>query len=97
MKTVFHLIIAAAVLCGTSIQAKATSIAEAVEAFSIMPMIRSVSVSPDGKQLAVVRASTKNGDYYIEIRQISDLTKVIFRKLLMGEISSRDFSHPEIL
>ncbi|GLX81631.1 alpha/beta hydrolase family protein [Thalassotalea eurytherma] len=75
MKTVFHLIIAAAVLCGTSIQAKATSIVEAVEAFSIMPMIRSVSVSPDGKQLAVVRASTKNGDYYIEIRQISDLTK----------------------
>lgn len=75
MKKVFHLILTAALLCGTSTQALATSAEEAVEAFSILPMIRSVSVSPDGKQLAIVRASTKNGDYYIEIRQTKDLTK----------------------
>ncbi|QOL25877.1 S9 family peptidase [Thalassotalea sp. LPB0316] len=75
MRKVFHFILTAALLCGTSLKAEATSAADAVEAFSILPMIRSVSVSPDGKQIAIVRASTKNGDYYIEIRQTKDLTK----------------------
>lgn len=91
MKKIFHLMLTAALLCGASTQVKATSAEEAVEAFSILPMIRSVSVSPDGKQLAIVRASSKNGDYYIEIRQTKDLAKEPVKlgasKMLVSNVS----------
>ncbi len=43
----------------------------AVDAFTVMPAIRAVSVSPDGKQLAVVRATSANGDYIIEIKNLA--------------------------
>lgn len=46
-----------------------------LEAFTMMPMIRSVSVSPDGKKVAILRATTKNGDYVIEIRDPFNLKK----------------------
>ena len=39
-----------------------------IENFSVLPVITSVQVSPNGKKLAMVRATTKNGDYIIEIR-----------------------------
>lgn len=42
-----------------------------VEAFTVMPAIRTVSVSPNGQQLAVVRATSQNGDYIIEIKDLS--------------------------
>lgn len=46
-----------------------------LDAFAMMPVIRSVSVSDDGKKVAILRATTKLGDYIIEIRDTSDLTK----------------------
>ncbi len=42
-----------------------------VDAFTVMPAIRAASVSPDGKQLAVVRATSQNGDYIIEIKNLA--------------------------
>ena len=52
-----------------------------IEAFSTMPQIRSVSVSPDGDRVAIVRATNKNGDYVIEIRETKDLSK---KPVLLG-------------
>lgn len=46
-----------------------------LEAFTMLPAIRSVSVSPDGSKVAILRATTKNGDYIIEIRDPFDLKK----------------------
>ncbi|NVK55172.1 MAG: S9 family peptidase [Alteromonadaceae bacterium] len=46
-----------------------------IESFAIMPAIRSVRISPDGKQLALVRATSKDGDYIIEIHQTKELGK----------------------
>ena len=46
-----------------------------VDAFATMPLIRYVEVSPDGKKIAIVRASSKNGDYFIEIRDTENLQK----------------------
>lgn len=43
----------------------------AADAFTVMPAIRAVSVSPDGNQLAVVRATSQNGDYIIEIKNLA--------------------------
>ncbi len=45
-----------------------------LEAFAMMPLVRTVSVSPDGAKVAVVRATSKEGDYVIEIRSTKDLT-----------------------
>ncbi|WP_423185743.1 alpha/beta hydrolase family protein [Alishewanella sp. d11] len=44
-----------------------------LEAFAMMPLVRTVSVSPDGAKVAVVRATSKEGDYVIEIRSTKDL------------------------
>ncbi|MDC8831682.1 alpha/beta hydrolase family protein [Alteromonas gilva] len=46
-----------------------------IESFAILPAIRSVQISPDGKQLALVRATSKDGDYIIEIHQTNQLGK----------------------
>jgi len=46
-----------------------------LDAFTMMPVIRSVSVSDDGKKIAILRATTKLGDYIIEIRDTNDLSK----------------------
>jgi dipeptidyl aminopeptidase/acylaminoacyl peptidase len=44
-----------------------------IDAFSMSSAIRSVEVSPNGKKLAILGATSKNGDYIIEIRDPSDL------------------------
>ncbi|MBG9997558.1 S9 family peptidase [Pseudoalteromonas sp. NSLLW24] len=44
-----------------------------IDAFSMSSAIRSVVASPDGKKLAILRATTKNGDYIIEIRDPNNL------------------------
>ncbi|WP_146027254.1 hypothetical protein, partial [Bowmanella denitrificans] len=44
-----------------------------VDAFAALPAIQQASVSPDGKRLAVLRATSKNGDYIIEVRNVSSL------------------------
>ena len=46
-----------------------------LDAFTMMPVIQSVSVSDDGKKIAILRATTKFGDYIIEVRDTSDLSK----------------------
>ncbi|MCO4797924.1 MAG: S9 family peptidase [Colwelliaceae bacterium] len=46
-----------------------------IDAFAMMPVIRSVSVSDDGKKIAILRATSKFGDYIIEIRDTNNLSK----------------------
>lgn len=67
---------------GTLLISLSTSVSNAFEieklpldAFAMMPVVRSVSVSDDGKKVAIVRATTKFGDYIIEIRETNDLSK----------------------
>lgn len=62
-----------------------------IDAFAMLPVIRGVSVSPDGEKLIVVRASTKNGDYYIEIRDLKNISAKPVRlgadKMLVSGVS----------
>lgn len=80
-------------LSNLSLEASAeeSSASLSVDAFSTLPAIRSMSISPDGKLLAAVKSSSKNGDYYIEIRDVNDLTKKPVRlgadKMLVSNIS----------
>ncbi|WP_423187942.1 alpha/beta hydrolase family protein [Alishewanella sp. d11] len=60
-------------LVTTAVAEQAKTETLSLEAFAMMPMIRAVSVSPDGQQVAIVRATTKEGDYIIEIRQTQNL------------------------
>ena len=46
-----------------------------LDAFAMLPAIKQASVSLDGKQLAVLKATNKEGNYIVEIRQTSDLNK----------------------
>jgi len=46
-----------------------------LDAFAMMPVIRSVSVSDNGKKIAIVRATSKSGNYIIEIRDTRNLAK----------------------
>jgi dipeptidyl aminopeptidase/acylaminoacyl peptidase len=73
------------------VQALTEAQEKSVEAFSILPLIRGVSLSPDGNKLAIVRASSKNGDYYIEIRETNNLTaepvKLGADKMLVSGVS----------
>ena len=48
------------------------TVVNSIEPFTIMPALRNVAVSPNGQKLAFVRATSKDGDYIIEI---ADLTQ----------------------
>jgi dipeptidyl aminopeptidase/acylaminoacyl peptidase len=45
-----------------------------VEAFAILPQVTQANVSSDGKKLVIRRATSKNGDYILEIHKTADLT-----------------------
>lgn len=44
-----------------------------IEAFATLPVITSVQVSPNGDQIGILRATSNDGDYIVEIRKTSDL------------------------
>lgn len=46
-----------------------------IESFSVLPAVRAASLSPDGKRMIIMRASSKDGDYVLEVRETSDLKK----------------------
>ena len=56
-------------------QVEATEQISSIDAFSMASAIRSVVTSPNGKNLAILRATTKDGDYIIEIRDPNNLEK----------------------
>ena len=56
-------------------QVEATEQISSIDAFSMASAIRSVVTSPNGKNLAILRATTKDGDYIIEIRDPNKLEK----------------------
>ncbi|MEO2267372.1 prolyl oligopeptidase family serine peptidase [Pseudoalteromonas sp. YIC-656] len=44
-----------------------------IESFSILPAIQSIQVSPNGKKLVMQRATSKDGDYIIEVHDTAKL------------------------
>ena len=49
----------------------AASLSPTVAAFTVMPAINGVAISPNGQQLASIRATSQNGDYIIEIKNLT--------------------------
>ena len=47
--------------------------------FAMRPVVRSVSLSPDGKYLALMKIPSKDGDPVVEVYEAADLTKEPFR------------------
>ncbi len=56
-----------------------TSIPYPLDFFAMRPVIRSVSLSPDGKYLALMKIPSKDGDPIVEVYEAADLTKEPFR------------------
>lgn len=46
-----------------------------IDAFAVLPAIQSIVTSPDGEHIAMVRATSKNGDYIVEIHKTDELNK----------------------
>lgn len=44
-----------------------------LDAFAMLPAIQQATVSKNGKKLAILRATSKNGDYIIEVHKTSNL------------------------
>lgn len=44
-----------------------------IDAFAMLPQITQANLSPDGKKLIIRRATTKNGDYIIEVHDTANL------------------------
>ena len=45
-----------------------------LDAFASLPAMNQASVTMDGTKIAIVRATSKNGDYIVEIYSTDDLT-----------------------
>ncbi|MYD98925.1 MAG: S9 family peptidase [Gammaproteobacteria bacterium] len=56
-----------------------TSIPYPLDYFAMRPVIRSVSLSPDGKYLALMKIPAKDADPVVEVYEAADLTKEPFR------------------
>ncbi len=50
-----------------------------IDAFAMRPAIQQISVSPDGKKLAMLRGTSLNGHYILEIFKTNDLKKTPIR------------------
>jgi len=62
-----------------------------IDSFAALPVIDGVSLSPNGKKMAVLKATSKNGDYIVEIRELADFNKKPVRlgadKMLVQSVS----------
>lgn len=54
---------------------ESASIKMPIEAFAIEAAIKSVSVSEDGKSIGYMRATSKRGDYILEVRPTNNMSK----------------------
>jgi dipeptidyl aminopeptidase/acylaminoacyl peptidase len=67
-------LLASAFLLPSAAIAKDYTHSDLIESFSVLPAIQQVTVSPDGKHLLISRATSKDGDYVLEVRKTDDLT-----------------------
>jgi dipeptidyl aminopeptidase/acylaminoacyl peptidase len=68
-------LITAAVLIPSAFAAKDYEHTDLIESFSVLPALSAVSVSPDGKHVIIMRSTSKDGDYILEVRKTKDLSK----------------------
>lgn len=79
----------AVILLPNALAAKDYKHSDLLESFAVLPAVTQVSVSPNGKRIIIRRATTKDGDYVLEVRKTKNLKKkpVLFGAKHM-EISS---------
>jgi dipeptidyl aminopeptidase/acylaminoacyl peptidase len=68
-------LITAAMLIPSAFAAKDYQHTDLIESFSVLPALSAVSVSPDGKHVIIMRSTSKDGDYILEVRKTKDLSK----------------------
>lgn len=73
MKQKFIALIAAVMLFPSTLIAKDYEHSDLIESFSVLPAIQNVTVSPDGKHVIIRRATSKDGDYILEVRKTNNL------------------------
>ena len=90
--------IATAMMLPTALIAKDYEHSDLIESFSVLPAVTQVSVSPDGKHVIIRRATTKDGDYVLEVRKTKDLKKkpVLFNSKHM-EIQSGSWLNNDLM
>ncbi|OIQ47318.1 MAG: peptidase S9 [Gammaproteobacteria bacterium MedPE] len=68
-------LLAAALLTPSTLIAKDYKHSDLIESFAVLPAVTQATVSPNGKRIIIRRATTKDGDYILEVRKTRDLKK----------------------
>jgi dipeptidyl aminopeptidase/acylaminoacyl peptidase len=68
-------LITAAMIIPGALAAKDYQHTDLIESFSVLPALSAVSVSPDGKHVIIMRSTSKDGDYILEVRKTKELSK----------------------
>lgn len=68
-------IFSVAMLLPSTLIAKDYEHSDLIESFAVLPALQQVSVSPDGKKIIIMRATSKDGDYILEVRQTDKITE----------------------
>lgn len=91
-------LIASTMLLSGVLNAKNYEHSDLIESFAVLPAVTAVSVSPDGKHVIIRRATTKDGDYILEVRKTKDLNKkpVLFNSKHM-EIQSGSWLNNDLM
>jgi dipeptidyl aminopeptidase/acylaminoacyl peptidase len=73
MKRELIALLATFMLFPSALVAKDYEHSDLIESFSVLPALQQVTVSPDGKHVVIKRATSKDGDYILEVRKTNNL------------------------
>jgi dipeptidyl aminopeptidase/acylaminoacyl peptidase len=98
LKQKFFAALSVALLIPSMAIAKDYEHTDLIESFAVLPALQQVSLSPDGKKIIIMRATSKDGDYILEVRQTDKITEdpVLFGSERM-EIQSARWLNNELM
>ncbi len=70
----FVALAAAFLMLPSGLMAKDYNHSDLIESFAVLPAVQQVRVSDDGKRMIIMRSTSKNGDYIIEVRDVNNLS-----------------------
>ncbi|MDT0596286.1 alpha/beta hydrolase family protein [Glaciecola petra] len=97
-KQTFIALAAVLLLIPVTTTAKDYTHSDIIESFTVSPALTRVSLSPNGERIVIMRSTSKDGDYIVEVRETANLKKdpVLFASDKM-EMQSVSWLNDELL
>lgn len=80
-KQTFIALAAVLLLIPVTLTAQDYTHSDIIESFTVSPALQQISVSPDGKRIIIMRSTSRDGDYILEVRDTANLKK---KPVLLG-------------